>query len=83
MGWLLGTRRTNSAILMFSVFLVLGLVACTSTKTVTIDRSGSGTGSSGTGSSTDGEFVQSVSSDVSLGDISCEIVSVDEIISVV
>jgi hypothetical protein len=37
----------------------------------------------GSGSSTDNEFVQSISSNVSLGDISCEIVSADEIISIV
>ena len=37
----------------------------------------------GSGSNTDGEFVQSSSSDVSLGDVSCNIVSVDEIISIV
>ena len=84
MGRLLSTSLTNSEILVISVFLVLGLVACSSTKTVTI---GSGSehqsGDTGSGSNTDGEFVQSSSSDVSLGDVACNIVSVDEIISVV
>ena len=85
MGWLLGTRRTSSAILVLSVFLVLGLVGCSSKATVIIDRSDSGnlSGDTESASNTGGEFVQSSSSDVSLGDISCEIVSVDEIISIV
>jgi hypothetical protein len=60
MARLLSTSLTNSAILVISGFLVLGLAACSSTKTVTI---GSGSehqsGDTGSGSNTDGEFVQS------------------------
>jgi hypothetical protein len=85
MGWPPTTRRTNSAILVFAVFLVFGLVACSSGETVIIVQSDSSNLSDDAGSTSnaDGELVQSPSSDVSLGDISCEIVSVEEIISIV
>ena len=73
MVWLLGTRRAYSAILVFSVFLVLGLVAC-SGETVIVVQSDLSDGI-GTGSSE--------SSDVSLGDVACNIVSIEEISSVV
>ena len=85
MGWLLGKRRTSSVILVISIFLMLGLVACSSKATVVVDRSDSGnlSGNTGSGSNAGGEVVHSPSSSVSLGDISCEIVSVEEIISIV
>jgi len=68
--------RMSSAILVFSVFMVLALAAC-SGETVIIVQSDSSDLSDGIGSGS------SESSDVSLGDIACNIVSLDEIISIV
>ena len=74
MGWLLNMRKTNLAILVISAFMVFGIVACSGGETVIIVQSDS---------SDDSASVSTSSSDVSLGDIACNIVSLDEIISVV
>jgi hypothetical protein len=74
MGWSLGTRRTYSAILVLSVFMVFALAACSSGETVVVVQSDSGSGSTA---------VETSNADVSLGDISCGIVSNAEITSIV
>jgi len=85
MDWLLSTHRTKSAILVFSVFLLIGLVACSSAEIVITDQSSSGNSSNDTDSTsnTDSDLPSSSSSDASLGDVACNIVSTDEIISIV
>jgi len=75
MGWSLGRRRAHSAILVFSVFMAIALVAC-SGETVVVVQSDSHSGSESTA-------VETSNADISLGDISCGIVSNAEISSIV
>lgn len=82
MGWIYLRRRLSPAIFVISLFAVIGFAAC-SGETVIVVESDASDRSGDINSDSSGDRESTSNADVSLGDISCGIVSNEEIISVV